>query len=407
LLLPTERPPLALDVKRALLLFDQVHITNPDDRELVEPAAFTSTLTPIPMPVFFANDGPVLPLGKLPGYDAQFGVTLEDCDAAVLQGSLVVRPAPQLMTSGFGLGAPPTPQGWAPPGWVVGAFRSLVAQAETLRAACHGLPHEARLRQFDLDAIAPGGRALAQGMGGPPIVANINDGSLPPDIAVAVQKLAAARLGSAVKCIGLCQNLGLHPCSNDTGMAALLDLLQRSSQKALTSVLEGHGDDDLLRRAMRVERLAIGHELLDATLADLSIDDVLRLRTKAWGRAGQARTAFFAAVRRLSEEEESDEAFDSAVQKAIEEYRKATRDLQDEWKKLSYKAAIATGSAAAGGVVQSLLALPWSLAIGIMGAGAALINGVPEIVSIMRKKKDLAGGAGKALVAPFAFALEK
>lgn len=38
LLIPTERPPVLLDVKRALLTFDHVRLPSPEDRESLIPA---------------------------------------------------------------------------------------------------------------------------------------------------------------------------------------------------------------------------------------------------------------------------------------------------------------------------------------------------------------------------------
>ena len=410
LLVPTERPPLGLDIKRALLTFDQVNITAPDDRELIEPASFMSTLLPFPIPIAIGGDGPVLPLGKLPGYDEQFEGALRECDAAVRQGSVVVRGAPQLMKTGFAIGNFPNPEGWAPPQWVMGTFRSLVSRRDVLLAACKGLPSEARLRQLDLGSIAPGGLALQQGGGGP-AMADLNDGSLSPDIASAVQRMAATRVGTLIKCIGLCENAGLHPSSSDTGMVALLEHFQKASASALTLALEGHQDHDLVRRAMRVERVVFAHESPDSVLSTLSVDDVLRLRTKAWGRAASARTAFFANVRRLAEEAPDDKDFDGAVRKAIDEYNTDRRDLADEWKRLGGKVGVPVllgALAAPGNVLQSALGMPtWGVVVGVIAAGTALTRAINEVVAIFRKRKDMSTGPGKALVMPYAFALRE
>jgi hypothetical protein len=409
LLLPTERPPVPADIKRSLLVFDQVHLADCNDRELIEPAAFMQMLTPIPMPIFFGNDGPVLPMGKLPGYDEQYEATLKECDPAIRQGSLVRRAQPQLMTSGFGLGSPPLPKDWAGPGWVIGNFLQLARNTDVLRAACSGLPREEHLRRFDLGAIAPGGRAL-RAPGGASTIAEINDGSLSPDVAAAIQRMAAARVGSAVKYVGSCHKSGLHPSSNDPGMLALLDHIQKTAGQTLAAVLGGLDDAELLRRVLRVERVLFAHELPDMALAGLTVEQVLRLRTKAWGRAGEGRTALFRAVRQLADQEPDDGSFDRAVREAIEKYRSTARDLNDEWKRLGGHTAVALAALPVGNILQSIFALPWGFAVPLAAiglAGLALSKGVSEVVSILRKREDLVTSPGKAIVAPFAFVLQK
>lgn len=341
LLIPTERPPLGIDLKRALLTFDQVHITACDDRELIDPVSFmTATMplaVPFPIPFAFGSGAPVLPLGKMPGYDEAFQKTLEESQIALREGSVVVRTSPPLINSGLVLFNTPKPDGWPPPDWVMRWFRPLVGDREVLLAACRGLPSEARLRQLDLSSLAPGGLALTQGFSGAPSIADMNDGSLTPEIAAAVQRLAATRLGVVIKSIGLCKNTGLHPSSGDEGIAALIEHLQKASASAVSSALEGHSELDLIRRAMRVERLVFAHQSPDLILSQLSVEEVLRLRTKAWGRAAQARTAFFSRIRRLAEECPDDDQFDRAVNEAIESFTSASADLADEWKKLGAK----------------------------------------------------------------------
>lgn len=410
LILPTERPPVSVDIKRALLTFDQVNLCSPDDRELVNPVNFMTATMPIPLPFAFSVGSAVLPLGKFSRYDDVFAETLQECDAAVQQGSLVIRRSPELMTQGMTLlGSAPNPEGWAPANWVMGVFRSLVSQREVLLAACRGLPPESTLRRLDLDSLAPGGVALTQGFGGPPSVADFSDGSLSADLMAVVQRLAATRLGSMIKCVGLCENTGLHPWSNDTGMVSLLDYFQRAASSAVASALEGRSERDLVQRALRVERVIFAHELPDRVLSDLSVEDVLRLRTTAWGKNGKARTSFFAAIHRLADECPDDAEFDRAVGEAIASYTTARADLADEWKKLGAKVGIPalTGAVtASGNVIQNLLGMPgWSVALGVTAAGSALTGVIDEVVTIFRQRRELSSHPGKALVSPYAFAL--
>lgn len=411
LVLPTERPPVALDVKRALLTFDQVNLCAPDDREIVNPISFMTATMPIPLPFAFGTSGPVLPLGKLPGYDEAFAELLTESDFAVRQGSVVVRTSPELMTQGTVLGHVPNPEGWPSPNWVMGLFRTLVSQRDVLLSACKGLPSEEDLRRVDLDTLAPGGAALTQGFGGPPQIADLNDGSISTEIAGVVQRLAATRLGSTIKCVGLCENVGLYPWSGDTGLVALLEHFQRTSASSVSAALQQHSGRDDVQRAMRVERVIFSHDLPDAVLTDLSVKEVLALRTEAWGKEGRARSAFFATIRRLSSECPNDAEFDRAVSEAIDSYAVAKADLADEWIKLGAKVGLpflAGAVTASGNILQSMLGMPgWSIALGVTAAGTTLSGVIDEVVTIFRQRRDLAAHAGKALVTPYAFALRK
>jgi hypothetical protein len=77
LLGPSETPPTLREVKRALLTFDKVLLTDPKDRDIIPPQAFMIALG-LP-PIMGGNFGPVRPLGKSPGYDDEFDKLLEEC----------------------------------------------------------------------------------------------------------------------------------------------------------------------------------------------------------------------------------------------------------------------------------------------------------------------------------------
>ena len=76
-LIPSERPPTELAIKRALLTFHQVMLAHLDDRELIEAQAFPTANDLMPMGLISMNMGPVRPLGKVPGYDDQYQPKME------------------------------------------------------------------------------------------------------------------------------------------------------------------------------------------------------------------------------------------------------------------------------------------------------------------------------------------
>jgi hypothetical protein len=139
LILPTERPVSSLDIKRALLTFERVHLMSPDDRELVAPHAYLTATMPMPMPFAFGG-GAVLPLGKFPDHDRQFQITLEECSAAERAGLVVLRSNPTLMSGGASIGTVPNPPDWPHPTFIVSHFHALLRDKETLLALLAGLP---------------------------------------------------------------------------------------------------------------------------------------------------------------------------------------------------------------------------------------------------------------------------
>jgi len=335
LLVPTERPPLALDIKRALLLFDQVHVMSADDRELIPPEHLMGAALPIPVPVGISQ-GPALPLGKWDRYDEVFDSTLQECAAAIQSGDVVIRSTPKFF--GNFIGNPPLPDGWADPKRVFQVFRFLAADTSYLRSVCTGLPTLQEMLRCDVGRLAPDGIALRlTGNYGPPPPASLDD--VPSEFREFVTRLARARLGSVVKTLGICQRTGFHPFSTDAGVSSAMDTVQEKASQRLASALAGSAEADEIRRAKRVERIIFRQELGN-TLDKMSMSDVLKSRTMAWRKAAEARALFFKTIRKLSNEVESDHEFDRAVQKAIESYNKSAIDLATEWEKIKIKISV-------------------------------------------------------------------
>jgi hypothetical protein len=242
------------------------------------------------------------------------------------------------------IGSIPVPAGVAPPAWVLWAFRSLASKNEYLRAACVGIPNFEELRRQDLNVLAPGGAALDINFGNLPTVAPLDDEALPADLGSAIRLLAAARLAAIVRSIGMCEVTGLHPFSTDVGVSAVLDRIQEEASRSLEAQLAVDGESDVVRRGKRVERLLFEQLLPDVVLDSMSVSDVIKSRTVAWGRAGEHRAAFFSAIRRLSEDAGSDEEFDRAVRKEIDAYMKDREGLAGEWKKFGLQAGVPLAS---------------------------------------------------------------
>ena len=74
LIVPSECAPTSLEVKRALLSYNKVLIVSPGDRDVIPSRTFGLALG-LP-PIMSWEMGPVMPMGKAPGYDNEIDVEL-------------------------------------------------------------------------------------------------------------------------------------------------------------------------------------------------------------------------------------------------------------------------------------------------------------------------------------------
>lgn len=400
LVVPTEKPPTDVDFKRAMLLFDQVHVFDPSDRELFAPHLWMQAIGS-PIPMLHMNMGPILPLGKLPRYDESFAEAIESCAAARSEGVLVVEQAPE-PSPGFAIGSVPSTPGRGHPRPILQVLRFLASNRDYLTDVCEGVSGDT-LTRVDPGMLAPGGNALK--VQGPPL-ADIQDGSLPNDQAETLRLLAAARIGSLVKCMDSSELRGLHLYSTDSGIHAAVSRMSSTAALTLAGLL---GDDErrLVQRAVRVERVLADMTLPDATLGAMSVKKILKRRTKAWGRFGEARDAFFRHVRVLSQECTTDEAFDGRVKAELKTYYRSAGELNDEWKKWGLRVgakATAASAVASGNVCEQLLGLEsWSALAAISAVAAARLieKEGPALIELWRKTTQNRIGAGRALAMPY------
>jgi hypothetical protein len=405
LLVPTEKPPTELELKRALLSFDEIHVLDPDDRDMMDPAAFMNAMSGGLLPVFMGGeDGKALPLPKTASFDEEFGKTIEAFDKAGCASSLVIKPKPTFF-KGFGLGAVPTPAGWASPAWTLQTFRGLAANADFLRASAASLkPLEDSLEEVrTLRAANP--RALASSNVLPSIA------SLgwvqPGEDAELLDYLAAARLGAFVKTLGLCAVQGYQPFTTDPGMDGVLRLVAGELQRVSGS--RPHAEPALMLHVSLVQSVFLEEVLDHEALNAASVADVVRLRTRAWGKAQAERKRFLMQVGKIAAESPDTETFQRTVQKEVETYLKACADLDHDWRKIWVRTGLAlSGGAAASSTLGSLLQglFPAGLDVALGAAAALLVFGSDvsdQVLDQLRTRREVAETAGAALLRPYRY----
>lgn len=407
LLIPTERPPALNDIKRALLTFDSVHLLSPDDREFVDPGEFERMIRPMPPMlggVFSIVGGPVLPIGKVTGYDDAFQRLHDELRPAIDAGFVLAREAPQVTTNTFTLfGTLPPPEAWASAQFLVPNLMQLITDKATLREAARGIGSAASFQETDLSTLVPDARILNEKLGDRSIPdLGENDQSIPAALAKALKGLAAARVGSVIKCLGMSELGGLFPLATEDSTRTILNIVHSRAAESLEKVIDPGSDDEAhLRRALRAERVVFQELGSDVALATMSVADVIKLRSgKNWEAASVARQRFLTAVSKLSREAESEADFERAIREAIADYTKASTESKHAIKTAGLAIAMPIlAGLTAGGLAAKLIGLPsWELSLALSAFFTYAGDVGEQGLNAYRQFREAPKQMGKALV---------
>lgn len=286
LLVPYESPNSLREIRRALLTYDKVLLVDPSDRDIIPANSFLSTI--IGIPLLNMNTGPVRPMGKSLGYDARFEKTLDYCAEAVGQGLIEVqstyqaKPVGQMMIGAVHMGGYPLNTRF-----VFSSYRAMAADSGFLQSSIQD-DTASLLTQLELcPEIAPKG----VGDGGinnipplPPIPDKIADAQ---NEGLAI--IARSRIGAFIKYAGYCEAKELVPVFPSEVYGGIAKKILNNAVNTLSSADE-QGE---LLRAGRVMELCHEEFLDDRKLDMLSITDVLKLRSAAWGKQAAAREQLF------------------------------------------------------------------------------------------------------------------
>lgn len=344
LLIPSERPPTLLDLKVGLLTYDTVQLLDPGERDLF-PSTGMGMAIGIPPIMSMPSANPVRRLGKAPGYDDDFAAVVDAAKAAVNQGSIsVIRtyqpPAPELRIGMVDLGGFPLDLPV-----LLALFRAAAADPQFQAAAVQNdrWLFEAPGR---VEAVAePRGNADGTINNAPPLP----DVTFPianQDLRVALSNIARARIGHTIKLTGFCMTRGLVPHGSHHWHDSILRTFLRKSAEFIDRVSEVDPYWSYRNQALRL----VHDEYLDVTRLDkLTIEDVLRLRTAAWGRQAEARDALFDAVGKIARDAIEEADFNKAVSEQIRDYRQKAGELEDERAELLFKVNCEIGKTVLGG----------------------------------------------------------
>ena len=339
IILPTEEPVSIHEIKRALLTYDKVYLTSPDDRELLPPNTYQNALMvslgfptmPMGMP-----DGPIRPLGKVDNYDENFEAVLKECKDAIDQGSIEILSAPQYEES-VTIFAAPVPPDTPNPFFTYLNFRQISENLEFVTLMSKGLEKINFDSIKDVSKLIPYGReseeqSVNNVKRAPKAILDLPQlGSEKIDL---LSKMCHSRIGSLVKYLGYSSIKGLHPFTTDIGYANVLSKLEYNFIGTVESI---QSNEEFLKKQKRLSKLhnLIINEFMDPNKLDqMNIKDILKQRTKAWGKTQEGRQNLITEVNEIALDCDSDLKFEKECRIRFDEFLKISSDYQHEVDKL-------------------------------------------------------------------------
>ncbi|GBE22681.1 MAG TPA: hypothetical protein ENH00_06400 [Actinobacteria bacterium] len=409
LIVPSERPPTSAELKRALFSFEHIVLIHPEDRDLIPAHTYVSA-TGFPFPIGMPT-GRVRPLGKSRGYDDGFERVLEDIKLAERQGHVRLLARPEQSEARMTLGAVLVPEGTPDPRWVFQVYRALAQDPAWVKSALGGIePISAREEAEELCLPSADDGTLTTYLDGQsvsqsrPLAAVLMSGWSEEDARLAA-KVAHARLGAVVKSFGYSQLNGMVPLATHHVTATILARLGNQIRSASWS-----SDADLTRRLSQIHNMLIVDEVDASAIDGMTTRELLKLRTRAWGRYQEGRLAFLRVLRQISTEELTDESFSARIREEIARYRTLQENYESDRRGLqrsALKTGVGTGltttlsTLAAGAIAHDLSALLVGVATAISSIGAgstALWEGWSQV----RASADALGESlSFALVSPY------
>lgn len=369
LLIASEQPPSLRDVKAALLTYDSVHLLDPDDRDL-----FPSTGMPIaigmPPVMSFPSPNPVRRIGKIHGYDEKFEIVLSKSKAAIAQGSLLVSRSYQTPSPDFSIGM--VDLGGFPLNisWLMALYRAYASDPVLQTAA---IQNDAWLYSDpeNIFKIAES-RGVADG--------SINNDPPLPDLSIplanegtreALSNIARARIGHAIKLTGYCMTQGFVPHGVHSSHDAILRAVISKSASFIDEIVEVDPYWNYRNRALKLAH----DEYIDYNrLDEMSIENVLDLRTVSWGRQADARDELLESIGKLARELIKEQDFDRAASEKIRDYRQKAAEIEDERAALRFRINCEIGKSVINLAGITTAGTITSLGTGV-GAAAALLAG--------------------------------
>ncbi|ESQ15650.1 MAG: hypothetical protein N838_28690 [Thiohalocapsa sp. PB-PSB1] len=179
-----------------------------------------------------------------------------------------------------------------------------------------------------------------------------------------------------MKSIGYCASKDLVPLFGGGSFEKLVGVFAARAAQVIDRVSD---DDPYWRNRSRVLNLAHDEYINDDVLSEMPVDEVLKLRSVAWGKQAEAREELFEAAAELAHEALNEDDFDKAVGSRIRSYRSAAEEIRRERAALSFNIKCellkGTGGIAASVMGGTAVSGAFSQMQTAMGAGTLLLAG--------------------------------
>lgn len=411
LYVPTEQVPSLSSIKRALLYYDKVYLLSPDDRDIMQSSVYTQVSTGLPIGI---NRGPVRPLGKSANFDRDFDLTLQELKPAIVQGSVILLDAPN-QDVGLFLGNMPPNENEPNPQFVFGNYRHLISNAEFITTIGKGIENTILLNENAIDIIAPTGAEDGN------IEVRINGGDVTgietrlayngfcnsEEERQILTRMCHARLGMLTKCIGICEIKKLAIYTTDSAIAGTMQLLERNFSRIVSESGVSEHQLSTFNNLSKLNNLILA-EYIDADkLSDISVKQVLKFRTKAWGSANENRRKFLSQVKELSVESPDPDSFVESCKDEIDKYLKARTEYENEVYKLAIRLTCnfgTVGFAGSASLLQQVISAPSLELLILLGGSLITAYGakrIPEITELLDAKSEIKDLAGYSLFRPY------
>lgn len=385
-LAPSEFPTRSLDVKRALLTYDRVYIPDPGDRELIPPQSFMSALG---MPFFGFNTGPVRPFGKIDKYDDSFDQLMDELKLAHHTDCIEVISTYELDSSALNtIGAVQMGNYPLNPEFILWSYRNVCRDPGVIRAAIEGDNNLLSLSDEQIDGLSIELVSADGEINGDPALPIMHGPLAREHLRGKLSAIARARIASSMKSIGYCASKDLVPVFGNANYDRLVSVYASRAADVIDHVAE---EDAYWLNRRRALEIAHDEYLDEKVLADMPIEDVLKLRSSIWGNQATARDDLLNSTAELARQAIREEDFDKFVREKINSYRHFATEVQNQRSSLSFSincelfkgAGAAASSLVAGNIANGMLSQMQTA----IGAGTVLLAGCLWAVDKIQNNK--------------------
>lgn len=332
LLVPTERPTSLLEIKKALLTYDKVYLANPNDRDLMPGTALA--YAQFGLNAFTFDMGDVRPIGKVIGHDDIFEKIHEQCKPAINQGLVeTVSTFDVNSTKGVEhIGGVPT--GGYPLNLrdVYTLYRSMAENDDFLSCAIAS-DRATIISNIDTspDFVKEGKADFRLNDG--PILPSLDPNIFGQNYAKPLTLVARARIASLIKYAGFCHLKNIIPVFNTSVYGGIICALINNTNTLINSL----EDDTYWLRRNRVLQLCHQEFMNDELINSKTIPQILKMRTKLWGKCAQSREKLFESAGDIALNASTDEDFEDKANFLIAKYKNEIIELSSQRKSISFK----------------------------------------------------------------------